>query len=137
MSLSFIDTNILVYAHDSTAGEKHEKAREVLRECWLSDSGCISIQVLQEFYITVTRKLPKTLPKQKARDIILTYRVWPVFHPSVEDLIAASNLEDQHGFSFWDALIVRSAQGSGADKLISEDMQGGRMIGGVEIINPP
>ncbi len=136
MNLTFIDTNILVYAYDADAGTKHAKAQAILRECWETESGAISIQVLQEFYVTVTRKLPRALPIQDARSIMQTYQVWPVHIPAVEDVIAASELEEQHQLSFWDALIVRAAQVSGATTLFSEDLQDGRQIGDLKIVNP-
>jgi predicted nucleic acid-binding protein len=136
MSPSFIDTNILVYAYDADAGNKHLKAREILQDCWKTESGAISTQVLQEFYITVTRKLPQTLPKRTARDVIQTYRAWPIYCPTIEDVLTASELEEQHTLSFWGALIVVAAQMSGAVTLISEDLQDGRKIGSIKIINP-
>ena len=136
MSLTFIDTNVLVYAYDADAGDKHAKAQEVVRDCWESEAGAISTQVLQEFYVTVTRKLSKALPKQDARTVMQTYEAWPVYRPTVADIIAASELEQQHSLSFWDALIIVAAQKSGASTLISEDLQDGRQIGSLKIVNP-
>ena len=136
MNLSFIDTSVLVYAYDADAGDKHLKAQRLLRECWEKESGVISMQVLQEFYVTVTRRLPKTLPKANAREVVQTYHAWPVYTSTIEDIITASELEDHHKLSFWDALIVTSAQMSGAKSLISEDMQDGRQFGIVKVVNP-
>lgn len=136
MNQSFIDSNVLVYAYDIDAGDKHKKAQEILQNCWESESGFISTQVLQEFYITVTRKLTKVLPKAKAREIIQDYTAWPVYQPTVEDIISASELEEKHQLSFWDALIVVSAQNTGATTLITEDLQNGRQIGKLKITNP-
>jgi predicted nucleic acid-binding protein len=136
VNLNFIDTNILVYAYDADAGGKHQAAQKVVRDCWEHESGVISTQVLQEFYVTVTRKLTKPLTKTDARDIIESYRVWPIFRPQVEDIVAASQLEEQHKLSFWDALIVVSAQKSDAALLISEDLQDGRQIDALKILNP-
>jgi len=133
---TFVDTNILVYAYDADAGPKHERAQSLLIELWESESGVVSTQVLQEFYVTVTRKLPKPLPKRTAREVVTTYETWAVHRPGVHDLTAASELEERHRFSFWDALIVVSAQRSGADRLFSEDLQDGRRISGVHITNP-
>lgn len=132
----FVDTNILVYSYDTDAGQKHDTARSVLMDLWGSRTGAVSTQVLQEFYVTVTRKLPKPLAKRVAREVIGTYRAWPVHRPEVEDVIAASELEDRHQMSFWDALVVVSAQRSGARTLLSEDLQDGRRIGELVIINP-
>ena len=96
----------------------------------------ISTQVLQEFYVTVTRKLVKKISPQEARVVIETYRVWPIFLPTVDDLLAASEIEERYGFSFWDALIVVAAQKLGATSLVSEDLQDGQRINSLEIINP-
>jgi predicted nucleic acid-binding protein len=136
MNQSFIDTNILVYAYDADAGAKHIKAKQLLKECWETETGVISTQVLQEFYVTVTRKLPQPLSKQLARDVIQTYRAWNVYCPSIEDITAASELEQQHQFSFWDALIIIAAQMSGATTLVTEDLQDGRQVNGVTIVHP-
>ena len=133
---TFVDTNILVYAYDADAGIKHERARAVLVDLWNTKSGALSAQVLQEFYVTVTRKLPKPLSKRAAREVIATYRAWPVYLPEVDDIVAASELEERHRLAFWDALIVVSAQRSGATALASEDLQDGRRIGDVTIVNP-
>jgi predicted nucleic acid-binding protein len=96
----------------------------------------VSTQVLQEFYVTVTRKVPKPLAKRAARAVVDTYRAWPVHRPEVDDVIAASELEERHQLSFWDALIIVSAQRSGARTLLSEDLQDGRRIGELIIVNP-
>jgi predicted nucleic acid-binding protein len=133
---TFVDTNVLVYAYDADAGEKHGRAREILMDLWSSGPGAVSAQVLQEFYVTVTRKLPKPLSRRRAREVVATYQAWPVHSPNVDDVVAASELEERHRFSFWDALIVVSAQRSGATTLLSEDLQPGRRIGGLTITNP-
>jgi predicted nucleic acid-binding protein len=136
MSLAFIDTNILVYAYDADAGRKHQLARQVLEECWQSDSGAISTQILQEFYVTVTKKLPTSLPKQKAREVIETYHVWPVYRPTEFDIVAASEFEEKHQILFWDALVILAAQKSHANVLYTEDLNDGWNIEGLKIINP-
>ena len=132
----FVDTNILVYAYDADAGAKHDAARRVVRELWGSRSGSLSTQVLQEFYVTVTRKLPKPLSKRSARDVVSTYGAWPVHRPDVDDIVAASELEDRHRLAFWDALVVIAAQRSGATVLLSEDLQHGQRIIGLTIESP-
>ena len=132
----FVDTNVLVYSYDTDAGQKHDTARSVLMDLWGSRTGAVSTQVLQEFYVTVTRKLPKPLAKRVAREVIGTYRAWPVHRPEVDDVFAACEFEDRHQMPFWDALVVVSAQRSGARTLLSEDLQDGRRIGELVIINP-
>jgi predicted nucleic acid-binding protein len=132
----FVDSNVLVYSYDADAGEKHATARSILTDLWESRTGAVSTQVLQEFYVTVTRKVPKPLAKRAARAVVDTYRAWPVHRPEVDDVIAASELEERHQLSFWDALIIVSAQRSGARTLLSEDLQDGRRIGELIIVNP-
>ncbi len=132
----FVDTNVLVYSYDADAGQKHDSARSVLVDLWGSRTGAVSTQVLQEFYVTVTQKLPKPLAKQAAREVIDTYRAWPVHRPEVYDVIVASELEERHQLSFWDALVIVSAQRLDARTLLSEDLQDGRRIGELVIVNP-
>jgi predicted nucleic acid-binding protein len=132
----FVDTNVLVYSYDADAGQKHDMARSVLIDLWGSGTGAVSTQVLQEFYVTVTRKLPVPLLKRSARDVIETYRAWPVHRPGVDDMLMASQLEERHQLSFWDALVIVSAQRSGARTFLSEDLQHGRRIGELVIVNP-
>lgn len=136
MSSSFIDTNILVYAYDVRAGAKHKKARELLSSLWGTEPGVLSTQVLQEFYITVTRKLPKRLPPQAAREIIQDYQAWPIYSSSSDDVLSASEIEEEYRISFWDALIVQAALSSGCKTLYSEDLQDGQKFDDLTIINP-
>ena len=133
---AFVDTNVLVYAYDTDAGGKHDVAKARLAALWEAESGVISSQVLQEFYVTVTRRLPKPLRRQSARDVVSTYAAWPVHRPDVEDIVSASELEERHPLSFWDALIVTSALRSGAGELLTEDLQDGRRFDGLLIVNP-
>ena len=134
--VTFVDTNVLVYAYDLDAGTKHEVARAALTELWNSGAGATSIQVLQEFYVTVTRKLAKPLPRRSARDVIETYGAWEPHRPGVDDLVAASTLEERHRLSFWDALIITSAQQLGARVLLSEDLQSGQRFGDLVVASP-
>ncbi|MFP5318392.1 MAG: PIN domain-containing protein [Acidimicrobiia bacterium] len=131
-----MDTNVLVYAYDVDAGEKHAIAKARLEKLWEDESGSLSSQVLQEFYVTVTRKLTKPLRRQTARDVVSTYAAWPVHRPDVDDVLAASRLEERHHLSFWDALIVVSARRSGAEELLTEDLQDGQRLDGLLIVNP-
>jgi predicted nucleic acid-binding protein len=132
----FLDTNVLVYAYDVDAEAKHDIARDLLLGLWEAEAAVVSVQVLQEFYVTVTRKLPKPMSKRAAREILETYDAWPVHRPTVEDAVFAAELEERHRLSFWDALVVVSAQRSGAETLLSEDLQHDRRIEGVRIENP-
>lgn len=133
---TFVDTNVLVYAYDADAGAKHEAAESHLEALWRNGSGLMSTQVLQEFYATVTRKLRRPLPRRTAREVITTYRAWPVHRPDVDDVVAASELEERHQLSFWDSLIIVSARRSGAGSLLTEDLQDGQTFEGMEIVSP-
>lgn len=130
-----MDTNVLVYAHDRDERAKHGIARNVLRELWSSGAGCLSPQVLQEFYVNVTRKIAAPLPKKSARLVVSTYAIWCV-DVSASDVAAAFRIEDEAHISFWDALIVASALKAGAKRLLSEDLNAGQTIAGLLIENP-
>lgn len=136
MNLVFVDTNVLVYAFDADAGFKFEKAQSILKDCWNNQSGLLSTQVLQEFYVTVTKKLTKKVDKQAARNIVQVYKAWSVRSITAEDMIDASEFEEQNQTSFWDSLIITIAQKTGAETLYSEDMQGGKKFGSLTIVNP-
>lgn len=132
----FVDTNILVYAYDRGAGQKHEIARELLEKLWIDGTGAISVQVLQEFYVNVRRKAQNPVTPENARDLIADYLAWD---PVVNDgaiLLAALEIEQQSNISFWDAMIVAAAQKSGASILLSEDFNNGQKFGQVQILNP-
>lgn len=133
---SFVDTNLLVYAYDVDAGEKHDVAKQLLLQLWSDDAGAVSTQVLQEFYVTVTRKLSKPLGKRAAREVIGTYEAWDPFRPTVDDILAASQLEERHRLGFWDALVIVAAERSRCTMLLSEDLQHGRDFGTVRVHNP-
>jgi predicted nucleic acid-binding protein len=132
---SFVDTNVLIYAHDVDAGSKHQIANDVLRRLWAERDGILSTQVLQEFYVNVTRKIPQPLSKPKARTVIDTYAVWCV-DPNRSDLTAAFRIEDDARIGFWDALIIAVAARSGATRVLSEDLNAGQTIAGLVIENP-
>lgn len=133
---TFVDTNVLIYAHDVDAGRKHDIAKAVLRELWVERTGILSTQVLQEFYVNATRKIRTPLPKPAARSVVGTYAAWCVDGITTADLTAAFHLEDDASINFWDALIVAVATRSGARRLLSEDLNAGQAIAGVTIQNP-
>jgi len=131
----FIDTNVLVYAHDVDAGRKQSAAVNVLRELWDLDSGAVSMQVLQEFYSTVTRKIASKLPRDEARLIVNYYARWCVA-TTPEEIKQAFQIEDEARVNFWDALIIAAAIKSGATRILSEDLNPGQIIAGIQIENP-
>ena len=132
---TFVDTNVLIYAHDSDAKAKHAAAKSVLRDLWSDRNGVLSPQVLQEFYMNVTKKIPHPLSKASARLVVSTYAIWCIETTSVE-ISNAFRIEDESRIGFWDALIVASALKSGASRILSEDMNAGQTIAGIRIENP-
>jgi predicted nucleic acid-binding protein len=132
---TFIDTNVLIYAHDTDAGAKHQIATTVLRELWTERSGVLSVQVLQEFYVNVTRKISVPLPRDLARLVVSSYAIWCT-ETTPTEIASAFRIEDESQIGFWDALIVSSASKSGATRILSEDLQAGQRIAGIVIENP-
>lgn len=132
---TFVDTNVLIYAHDVDAKSKHEVAKSVIRDLWSERTGALSTQVLQEFYVNVTRKIESPLPKEAARLIVNSYSIWCMEITPVE-ISAAFQIEDESQIGFWDALIVASAVKCGAKKLLSEDLNDRQKIAGLRVENP-
>lgn len=133
---TFLDTNILIYAYDTSAGDKHQKARDLLTGLWESGLGMVSTQVLQEFHVTVTRKIPKPLDLATAREIITDFLTWDVVVNDGDAILKAIDVQEKHGFSFWDSMVIAAAITGGAAVLLTEDLSDGQKISGVEIRNP-
>ena len=132
---TFVDTNVLIYAHDIDAGRKRDIASNLLQKLWSERLGVISVQVLQEFYVNVTRKISTPLSKTTARRVVDSYSVWCI-ETAPADILSAFRVEDESQIGFWDALIVASATKSGAVRILSEDLAAGRRIAGILIENP-
>ncbi len=132
----FVDTNILVYAHDLDAGRKYEVARSLLRDLWESQTGIISTQILQEFYVNVTRKISKPISPAQARGVLSAYAAWQVEIIRPADVLQASEVQERYRLSFWDAMIVVAAAKGRADVLVTEDLNPGQIIEGVQVSNP-
>jgi predicted nucleic acid-binding protein len=98
--LQFVDTNVLIYAHDESAGDKHTRAKALLQGLWEDRTGCVSIQVLQEFYGNVTQKVAIPLTAEVAAQIIADLSVWQVHQPNVNDVLDAIRLQARHRLSF-------------------------------------
>lgn len=130
----FVDTNILIYAYDRKGGEKHTRAARALERLWDEQAGRVSVQVLQEFYVTATQKLKA--PCAGAREIVQAYAPWVQYPTTPETILRASDLAESTRLSFWDALIVASAEEVGAARLYTEDLNAGQIIAGVRIVNP-
>jgi len=133
---TFVDTNVLLYAHDASETEKQPIARALLEDLWADRSGVLSTQVLQEFYVVATRKFTPPMRRSEARELVALYATWPVVQVDVELILDATALEERAQLSFWDALIVEAARRAGATRLVSEDLQDGRRFAGMVIDNP-
>lgn len=132
----FVDTNILVYAHDVSAGAKHTRAKALVAELWAQGQGCLSIQVLQEFYVTITAKVRRPRDPETARQRVEDLGYWTVHSPTAADVVAAIQLQHSARLSFWDAMVLISAQRLECQTLWSEDLQPGQNIAGVTLVNP-
>jgi predicted nucleic acid-binding protein len=132
----FVDTNVLIYAHDLDAGNKHDRAASIVADLWEKENGIISVQVLQEFYVNVTRKIARPLTPAAARGVIRNYLAWQVEPNEPSAVLLASEIGERNLLSFWDALIVASAARAGADRILSEDLNHGQVIEGIRIENP-
>jgi predicted nucleic acid-binding protein len=132
----FVDTNVLVYAHDATAGDKHDRARALLEELWDTREGCLSVQVLQEFFVTTARKIPRPLGAPAAARIIEDLAHWHVHAPAAGDVLAAIDIHQRTGATFWDAMILRSAKELHCQTLHSEDLNLDQEYEGIRVRNP-
>jgi predicted nucleic acid-binding protein len=132
---SFVDTNILIYAHNVDAAEKHEVARNILTSLWNHRTGILSTQILQEFYVTVTRKIPTPITRLEARTIVRAYLPWIIETPAVM-ILEASEIEERNHISFRDAMVVAAAQRAGAVRILTEDLNHGQKMEGIFIHNP-
>ena len=132
----FVDTNVLVYAHDLDSGKKQARAARILVELWEERTGALSTQVLQEFYVNVTRKIPDKLLPAIARSIIENYLLWHIDIVAPKSVLVASEIAERHQLSFWDAMIVTSASNVKAGKILTEDLNHGQTINGILIENP-
>ena len=134
--LAFVDTNVLIYAYDAAAGAKHERALALISSLWARREGCLSIQVLQEFYVTATQKLATPLASERASSIVSDLSEWTVHRPTVASLLNAVRLQIRHRISYWDALILQSASELGCATLWSEDLNAGQVYESVRVVNP-
>ena len=134
--MEFVDTNVLLYANDATAGERHEAARALVDRLWRDRCGALSIQVLQEFFVNVTRKVAKPIDPESAAERMKSLSRWRVHSPLPDDVVAAAIWSTRHQLSFWDAMIVRSAAELRCHTLWTEDLNDGQVIEGVRLANP-
>ena len=135
-TLQFVDTNVLIYAHDQSAGEKHKRAKQLLGDLWENQAGCLSIQILQEFYVNITQKVARPLKPELAAQIIADLAVWRVHQPGVADVLDAIRLQSRYQLSFWDAMMLASAAALGCQIVWSEDLSHGQQYDRVIVSNP-
>ena len=132
----FCDTNVLVYAYDPSDAIKQARAVALTERLWSSRTGALSIQVLQEFYVTVTRRIAGPLPHDVARSAVEYFSAWRVYAPTPGDVVSAIDASARWQISFWDAMLVVAADKVGASTLWSEDLNDGQTYGGVTVRNP-
>ena len=132
----FVDTNILMYAHDAAAGEKHQRAKALVEQLWETRSGVVSTQVLQELAVNLRRKTRKPLDARATREVVSDYLAWHVVVNGGDSILEALDLETRYQVSFWDALVIQAAHSAGAEILYSEDLADGQRYGTVRVKNP-
>jgi predicted nucleic acid-binding protein len=132
----FVDSNILIYAHDRDAGVKQQRAADRLWELWNTHAGRLSTQVLQEFYVNVTQKIKNPLSKSSAREVVRNYNPWVHSLITPGTVVRASEIGETWQISFRDSMILAAAEQSQAVIVLSEDMNHGEVIAGVRIVNP-
>ena len=132
----FVDTNILIYAHDRSGRLKHDLARQLIERLWTSGQGVLSTQVLQELCINLRRKIARPLPVEEVRRIIQDYLTWEIVVNTPGSVLQALEIEVRYKTSFWDALVLQAAESSGATVLYSEDLAAGQKYGPIQVINP-
>ena len=130
----FVDTNLLYYATDTDAGDKHDRSKDVIRELWSARTGVISTQVLSEWTVNLRRK--RKLTWRTVRRIVEPYLAWQVVVLEPHDTLEAIRIADRHKLAYWDSLIVQAARKGKADVLLTEDLTPGQKIEGVEVVNP-
>lgn len=132
----FIDTNIIVYAHDISAGNKQKKAMELIVDLWHSKKGCLSMQVLQEFYVTIVNKVKNPKKPDEAALIIKDLSHWILHTPDIDDIFGAIEIQSKYKLSFWDSLIICSARKLKCDVIFSEDLNNEQIYENILVINP-
>jgi predicted nucleic acid-binding protein len=132
----FVDTNIVVYAYDVSASGKHVAAADIMKDLWNTGEGIVSTQVLQEFFVTITKKVPHPLDTMDAKEIVRDLLRWKTVVVDGETVLEAIDIHRRRQYSFWDSLIIASAMEGGAATLLSEDLSHGELIKGIHIVNP-
>jgi len=132
----FVDTNVLVYAFDISAGIKHKKAEEIVGNCWRLENGIISSQVLEELFVCLTKKIPAPIDSGIARQIIKDFLKWKTVVVGGDIILEAIDIHERYKYSFWDSMIIASALDGEANIIFSEDFSNQQAIDGIIIKNP-
>ncbi len=132
----FVDTNILIYAHDRSSGIKHQRARHTIERLWESGQGVLSTQVLQELCLNLRRKVARPVSLEELRKLVRDYMSWEIVVNTSDAVLQALEIQERHKTSFWDALILQAAEQSGAAVLYSEDLALSQNYGSVQVVNP-
>jgi len=132
----FVDTNVLVYAHDRSTGIKGERARALVQTLWDNGNAVLSTQVLQELCVNLRRRVARPWSIEETRRLLEDYMSWEIVVNTPASVVEAMTLEARHQISFWDALILQAAGSCGAQILYSEDLSDGRTYGPLRVVNP-
>ncbi len=132
----FVDTNVLVYAADLSAGKKCARSQQLTKELWDMRKGVISTQVLQELYVALRRKLKTPMSALEIEDTLSDYFEWEVVINNRSSLLRAIELETRYQISFWDGLMLQAAERAGAGVVYSEDLSHGQTYAGIRVVNP-
>jgi predicted nucleic acid-binding protein len=135
-SRTFFDTNVLVYLFDADSPDKQARAREVLQASLERGVAVVSTQVLQEFFVTVTRKLARPLLPAEAESALRRLMELPVVQVDPDLILTAAVSARRDRISFWDALVLATASAADCGEVLSEDLQHGRSFGRVRVVNP-
>lgn len=136
IAMRFVDTNILVYAEQPGTGAKHAAACDLLRDLWAQRDGVVSAQVLQELFVTVTKKSRRPYTAETAARLVANYAAWKVVPIDSRLVLAAIDIQQEAMLSYWDAAIVAAAIAGGAEEILTEDLNDGQVIRGVRVRNP-
>ena len=133
---AFVDTNILIYAHDESDVEKHRRAVELITALWTERRGVLSTQVIQEFAVNLQKRISATLKMQEVRRRIEYFLDWEIVVNGPSSTLGALEVQERYQLSFWDGMIVQAAESAGCEVLYSEDLSHGQEYGGVLVVNP-
>ena len=133
---AFVDTNILLYAHDLADSAKNQVAVDLLTQLWDDNTGVVSTQVLQEFAVNLQWRISLSLTFQEVRARIALYLDWEVVVNGKGAVLRGLDAKERYQISFWDAMIVQAAESAGCEVLYSEDLAHGQEYGGVLVVNP-